>query len=151
MHRLERELTLPAPIVDVFAFFSEAGNLELLTPSWLRFRITSPQPIEMRVGARIDYRLRVYGIPLSWTSEITAWDPPHRFVDEQRRGPYRSWIHEHRFEDCAEGTRVQDIVDYAVPGGALVAKLFVDRDLRRIFDHRREQMLRRFGGELRDS
>lgn len=64
-------------------------NLAILTPPWLRFSILTPGPIQMKQGALIDYRLRPRGIPIRWQSEITAWEPPHRFVDEQRRGPYR--------------------------------------------------------------
>ena len=82
---LSREVWLPRPPEEVFPFFADAGNLDRLTPPWLHFRILSPQPIEMAVGARIDYRLRLYGLPIRWRSEITAWDPPHGFVDDQLR------------------------------------------------------------------
>jgi ligand-binding SRPBCC domain-containing protein len=92
---LETRLFLPRPLEIVFPFFADAGNLEILTPPWLRFEIVTPRPIAMRAGALIEYRLRLHGVPLRWQSEITAWEPPHRFVDEQRRGPYRAWIHEH--------------------------------------------------------
>ncbi len=133
---LERSTLVPYPLEHVFDFFSRAENLELLTPPWLSFRILTPRPIRMCEGALIDYRLRVHGIPLSWRSEITVWEPPYRFVDEQRRGPYRLWRHEHRFVDAQGGTRVDDRVDYAVYGGSLVNRLFVAPDLERIFDYR---------------
>lgn len=142
---LNSEVLLPRPVGEIFAFFGDAGNLNELTPSWLRFSVVTPQPVEMRVGAVIDYKLRIHGIPIRWRSEITTWEPPHRFVDEQRRGPYRRWVHEHRFESCAEGTRVIDEVRYAVPGGVIVHKLFVGPDLRRIFGYRRERLVERFG------
>ena len=104
LHRIESDVRLAAPLESVFAFFSDAANLELLTPGWLHFRILSPLPLAMAVGTRIDYRLRLRGVPIRWQSEITAWEPPCRFVDEQRRGPYRVWIHEHRFaEEHREG------------------------------------------------
>ncbi len=141
---LHREVWLPRPPEAVFPFFADAGNLDRLTPPWLHFRILSPQPMEMAVGARIDYRLRLHGLPIRWRSEITAWDPPHGFVDEQRRGPYRVWIHRHRFEARRGGTLVTDHVRYAVPGGLLADRLFVRRDLRRIFDYRTAQLHRRF-------
>jgi ligand-binding SRPBCC domain-containing protein len=94
----------------------------------------------MHVGQRIDYRLRVRGVPIRWQSEITAWEPPHRFVDEQRRGPYRAWIHEHTFEAQDGGTLARDLVQYAVLGGALVNRLFVARDVERIFAFRSEML-----------
>lgn len=144
--RLESEVWLGAPRPEVFAFFSDARNLQALTPAWLDFRIASPTPIAMGAGATIDYRLRVRGVPLRWTSEITVWDPPLRFVDEQRRGPYRLWIHEHDFLDRDGRTVCRDRVTYAVPGGRLVERLAVRSDLERIFAHRHERLVERFGG-----
>ena len=103
-HEFRCELWLPRPLGEVFSFFADAGNLELLTPPQLNFNILTPRPLEMRVGLLIDYRLRVRGIPLRWQSEITAWEPPPRFVDEERLGPYRLWQHEHLFEERDGGT-----------------------------------------------
>jgi len=91
-------------------------------------------------GTKIDYKLRIRGIPVRWQSEITVWEPPFRFVDEQRRGPYRTWIHEHRFEPRDEGTLVTDIVRYAVIGGPLIQRWLVSKDLVRIFDYRQKQL-----------
>lgn len=137
---LHREIVLPRPREEVFAFFADAGNLERLTPPWLRFAIATPRPIGMEAGRRIDYRLRVHGLPLRWTSEITAWEPPVRFVDEQIRGPYRTWIHEHTFEETPGGTLVRDLVRYAAPVRRAVDLLFVRPDLRRIFDYRHARL-----------
>ena len=125
------------PLEEVFAFFADPANLARITPSWLHFSIRSPQPLNMTAGTLIDYTIRMRGIPMKWRSEITAWDPPHRFVDEQRVGPYRYWIHEHTFERSDGSTIVSDRVRYAVPGGELVHRLFVVRDLDRIFSHRK--------------
>lgn len=144
-YMLEREIRIPRPLSEVFSFFADAGNLQRLTPPWLSFRIVSSLPIEMRTGARIDYQLRLRGVPIQWTSEITAWDPPHRFVDEQRRGPYRLWIHEHTFEADGADTVVRDRVRYAVPGGALVHRFLVAPDLEKVFDHRHQEMRRALG------
>lgn len=129
------EIWLPVPRSELFPFFADAANLETLTPPFLRFQVVTPG-IEIRQGARIDYRLRLHGLPIRWRSEITAWEPPHRFVDEQRRGPYRRWIHEHRFEERDGGTLCLDRVDYAVFGGAIIDRLFVRRDVERIFAFR---------------
>ena len=137
---LETSQWIPRRRDEVFLFFSDARNLESLTPPLLRFEILSRGPLEMRAGLLIDYRLRLRGWPMRWQTEITAWEPPHRFVDEQRRGPYRAWIHEHRFEERDGGTLVMDRVRYRVPGGAVVDRLLVRRDLRRIFLFRRSRL-----------
>jgi ligand-binding SRPBCC domain-containing protein len=144
-HLLNSEIRVPRPLDEVFAFFADARNLQKITPPWLDFRITTPGAIVMREGALIDYKLKVRGIPLRWRSEITVWDPPHRFVDSQLRGPYRSWIHEHRFEERDGGTLVTDEVRYSVYGGELIRKLFVARDVEKIFGYRGEKMAELFG------
>ncbi len=141
----ESELQLARPVSEVFPFFADARNLQALTPDWLNFEVLTPGPVELRVGALIDYRLRVHGLPLRWRTHIKVWEPPHRFVDEQLRGPYRQWVHEHTFTERNGGTLARDVVHYAVPGGALVNRLFVRRDVERIFAFRREQLLARFG------
>jgi ligand-binding SRPBCC domain-containing protein len=144
IHILRSEVWVPRPREQVFAFFSRAENLEVLTPHWLHFSILSPGPIAMKAGTRIRYHLRLHGIPLRWESEITAWEPPHRFVDEQRRGPYRKWIHEHQFLEHDGGTTVRDTVQYSVAGGRLVQRLFVAPDLNRIFEFRRKKVVEIF-------
>ena len=141
--RFETTLWLPVPRERVFAFFAEAGNLETITPPWLRFEIMSPA-VAMTRGATIDYRLRIHGIPVRWRAEITVWDPPYRFVDEQRRGPYRRWVHTHTFTEERGGTRAADAVEFTAPGGALVDRLVL-RDVRRIFAFRSEMLHKRFG------
>ena len=144
-HTFSSEVRLAASIDQVFSFFADAYNLELLTPPWLSFQVLTPGPIMMQVGTRIDYRLRVHGLPIRWQSEITAWEPPHRFVDELRRAPYRLWIHEHRFQEVENCTLAMDEVHYAVPGGSVVNRVLVEPDLRRIFEHRQHQLQRIFG------
>jgi ligand-binding SRPBCC domain-containing protein len=150
--KLATDLWIPAPRPHVFGFFADAGNLEAITPLWLRFRILTPLPIAIETGTRIDYRLRIHGFPFRWRTVISAWEPPVRFVDSQVRGPYRLWVHEHMFEDCDGGTRVRDRVTYSVPGGALVHALFVRRQLQKIFEYRLRRMCERFGArETEDS
>ncbi len=139
------ELLLPRKREEVFRFFVDAGNLETLTPPWLNFHVLTPSPIEMHAGTLIDYKLRVRGLPLKWRSEITVWEPPVRFVDEQRRGPYRKWIHEHRFKESDGGTLCTDFVRYSVLGGAVVNWLLVRRDVEKIFAFRTEQLRKLFG------
>ena len=138
---LTNELWLPHPPDEVFSFFADASNLERLTPPSLRFQILTQLPIKMEVGALIDYRIRLRGVPMRWQSEITVWEPPYRFVDEQRRGPYRLWVHEHVFtpqKGTAQdsGTLAKDIVKYGVLGGSIVQRLFIASELERIFEYR---------------
>jgi ligand-binding SRPBCC domain-containing protein len=145
MGLLSASLVVARPLPEVFAFFAEAGNLQRITPPWVDFRIVTPLPIEMRPGTLIDYRLRIRGLPVGWRSEITAWDPPHRFVDEQRRGPYRRWVHTHRFRAVDGGTLVEDEVEFRAPGGWPVERLLVRRDVAAIFRHRQQAILEAFG------
>jgi ligand-binding SRPBCC domain-containing protein len=143
-HKLKTEIWLPQRRTTVFAFFADPQNLEALTPGWLRFKILTPMPLQMKPGVAIDYRLRLYGIPLRWQSKITVWEPPCRFVDTQTRGPYSSWIHEHTFVERDEGTVVGDTVTYAAPGGRIVNHLLVAPDLAWIFRYRHEVLQTRF-------
>lgn len=145
---LQSEVWVPCPRERVFEFFSRAENLEAVTPGWLHFSILSPSPVKMKTGTRIRYRLRLHGIPLRWESEITAWEPPHRFVDEQKTGPYRLWIHEHQFLEHDGGTTVRDTVQYAVAGGELLHRLFVAPDLKEIFEFRRQKVTEIFRPKL---
>jgi ligand-binding SRPBCC domain-containing protein len=147
IHRLERMIELRKPLADVFPFFADPGNLERLTPPWLHFRIETPLPISMAEGVPIDYRLRVRGIPLRWRSRITAYEPPHRFVDEQIKGPYRLWVHEHLFEERDGVTLVRDRVRYAVPGGEWIHRLLVRPDVERIFRFRHDRLRALFDTE----
>lgn len=147
-HVLERRQLVPAPRAEVFAFFADAHNLEAITPEFLRFRVTTPGPIPMAPGTRIEYRLSLYGVGFRWRTHIEIWEPGVRFVDVQLSGPYRSWRHTHEFEDAPGGTRVSDRVEYELPLGPLggvAHALFVRRALARIFDHRRARIEARFG------
>jgi ligand-binding SRPBCC domain-containing protein len=139
-YRLEAKLWLPRSAEDVFNFFAVTRNLEETAPPALRFKILGPDNIVMGRGTRLDYRLWLYGLPVYWQSEITAWEPPYRFVDQQRRGPYRWWTHEHTFAENEDGTLMLDRVNYGVPGGALVHRIFVAHSLRKIFEFRARRM-----------
>jgi ligand-binding SRPBCC domain-containing protein len=144
IREFQTELWLPRPREEVFAFFADAANLDAITPPWVHFHTVTPAPIEMRPGTLIDHKLRIHGVPIRWRSRITVWEPPARFVDEQVRGPYRLWRHEHVFEERDAGTLVRDRVQYAVPFDFVVHELFVRRDVEKIFAHRTETLRQRF-------
>jgi len=147
IHSVDRQQLVPAPLPQVFEFFSRARNLEELTPPWLRFSVLTPEPIDMRAGTLIAYRLRVHGLPLRWVSRIEEWQPGRRFVDRQVQGPYRFWRHAHEFADAPHGTLIRDIVLYELPWGPLggvADAAIVRRDLERVFDYRRQSVERRF-------
>lgn len=138
---------LHKPIQEVFPFFANAENLDAVTPPWLKFEIVTALPIEMNVGTIVDYRLRLHGVPIRWRSEITEWNPPHKFTDVQIKGPYCFWQHEHFFTAEGNQTRMIDRVEYAVPGGMfapIIHSLFVKRDLERIFEYRERRFLKIF-------
>jgi ligand-binding SRPBCC domain-containing protein len=144
-YRLERSQVVERPLDEVFAFFADAANLEEITPAFLRFSIRTPLPIAMEEGARIEYALHLFGVPLRWRTRISVWDSGRCFVDEQESGPYARWRHTHTFEPVDGGTLVRDVVDYAMPLSALgrVAHvLFVGRTLDRIFSYRQRAIER---------
>jgi hypothetical protein len=146
-HILTRSQWLPRSRQEIFEFFSHPANLQTLTPPWLDFQITE-SPDELQAGSLIRYKLRTHGIPLRWTTEITEWQPPYRFVDTQLSGPYKLWHHEHTFTEEHGGTMIGDTVRYALPFGPLgnlVHWLMVRRDVNGIFDYREKKMLELFG------
>lgn len=151
--RVKAEMLIPRSRDEVFEFFSDAFNLETITPPWVNFRVITPAPIEMEVGTLIDYRLRLRGLPIRWRTRISCWDPPYQFADEQLRGPYRLWHHVHTFEEVDGGCLAKDQVDYSVPGGrwagGLLNWLVIQRDVERIFQYRQDVLQRTFADETR--
>ena len=132
---------LPQPRETVFPFFADAYNLEKLTPSFLKFNVLTPKPIEMRSGCEIRYALKVRGIPIKWKTTILDWDPPRQFVDNQDSGPYALWHHTHTFEPTqdGQGTICTDVVRYRPRGwilAGLINTFFVQRDVENIFRYR---------------
>lgn len=143
---IRTSIRIDRPIAEVFDFFSRAENLGEITPPELGFEIRTPLPVEMKTGALIDYSIRLHGIPMNWRTVISAWNPPHEFVDEQLRGPYAEWIHSHRFRaDGPDATIIEDEVRYRLPFGPLGSLVhpLVRRQLARIFAYREAEVQRR--------
>jgi ligand-binding SRPBCC domain-containing protein len=139
LYELHREQTVVQPLADVFDFFAQPENLARLTPEAMRFCILTPSPIAMSAGAVIDYTIHIFGRSLRWTTVITEFQPPYRFVDIQLRGPYSFWHHTHTFADTPHGTLIRDHVRYALPFGLvgrLAHTLAVRRQLEGVFDYR---------------
>jgi len=137
------EQRLARPPAQVFSFFSDPGNLEKITPDFLRFRILGMTTPQVGDGTLIDYDLRLHGVPVRWQSRIESWTPDRSFVDVQTRGPYAAWHHTHEFEPDGGGTIIRDRVRYRLPFGALgevAAGWLVGRDLDAVFDFRRRRI-----------
>lgn len=147
IHLLERSQRVEVPVEQAFAFYGDALNLEPLTPPWLHFEVTTPGELTFQPGTLLDYRLRLHGVPVRWRTRIETWEPPTSFVDTQVRGPYSLWEHTHLFEPDGTGaTVIRDRIRYAIPLGplgTLAHRLFVRRDLERIFDYRRDAVAER--------
>ncbi len=139
IHTFTQRQLVRRSLEEVFAFFSRPENLERLTPKALGFRILTPTPIDMKEGAVIDYSIRILAVPVRWTTLITLYEPPNRFIDLQQKGPYAYWRHTHTFTATPDGTLITDEVQYAMPYGLLgsIARaLFVERQLDHIFRER---------------
>lgn len=143
-HNFTTKTIIREPIESVFSFFSDATNLEKLTPPWLHFKILSKLPIEMRAGTLIDYRLKLYGISFHWQTKIAEWNPPDYFTDIQLKGPYKEWIHTHRFEKFGNHTLMKDEVHYSLPFGWIsspVRFMFVKKNIDKIFEYRAKRLI----------
>lgn len=135
------EQFIPLPPEQVFKFFQDAHNLEDITPPTLNFKIRGMSTERVQQGTLIDYDLKVHGVPLKWKTEIDEWQPPHRFVDNQLKGPYSLWHHTHEFRPFCGGTLMVDRVRYRLPlgfVGRLLGGSFVKGDVAKIFKFRRQ-------------
>ena len=139
--RLKRRQWLPYRLEDVFQFFSDAHNLEQITPPWLHFKILDQSTDQIGRGTVFDYKIRIRGLPIKWRSLITQWNKGSDFVDVQIKGPYRVWHHTHRFFEYRNGTWIEDEIYYkppVIPFISILIDAFVNRDVRVIFDYRQK-------------
>lgn len=147
IYEIKTSQFIKRPLAEVFEFFSRPENLAQVTPAKLHFRILTPQPLEMKQGAVIDYTIKLFKIFVHWRTLITAFEPPYRFVDEQIKGPYSYWHHNHIFKEVNGGVEIQDTVSYSIPFGLLgklLHAVWIKRDLEGIFEYRKNVIDRIF-------
>jgi ligand-binding SRPBCC domain-containing protein len=128
----------PRTVEEVFAFFRRPANLLLVSPPELHLRLVEG-PEELGLGSRLVVKGRRWGVPQRIASEVTAFEPNVAFTDEQREGPFRKFVHAHRFEAVPGGARMTDTIEYDPPGGLLglvATAARIERDLRWIFAYR---------------
>ena len=149
LHRFTATQFLPVDLETAWAFFSDPRNLQHMTPTWLNLVPTSEVPCEMHPGLVVTYQVKpVFGIPVTWVTEITHVVDRQLFVDEQRAGPYRFWHHQHHFREAPGGTEASDILHYALPfgpAGDLLGGALVKKRVAEIFEYRRNALDQRFG------
>ena len=149
LYRFLRKQETPLSIEKAWDFFSNPGNLALITPPSLGFKVTSVVPPKMYQGMIVTYTVTpLLNYPVQWVTEITHVDEPRMFVDEQRFGPYKFWHHQHIFEETEGGVEITDLIHYALPFGPLgrIAQvLIVKRQLDEIFEFRRNYLEKKFG------
>ena len=140
MYIYKQEQYINKPLSQVFPFFERPENLSMLTPNWLNFKIKTPSPIQMKTDAKIEYSIKLFGIPMKWETEIIKYSPPFLFIDEQKKGPYKKWVHTHSFEEINGKVLMKDKIDYDLYGGILkhlIHKFFVKPSITKIFEFRK--------------
>jgi ligand-binding SRPBCC domain-containing protein len=141
---------IPVSLKEAWSYFSDAGNLQAITPPGMGFTILSGQAAAtLYPGQIIEYQVRpLWGIPVYWMTEITQVREMVFFIDDQRIGPYRLWHHQHHFREVEGGVEMTDWVHYRMPFGFigdLVNRLFVEKKIRQIFQFRFEKIKEVFG------
>jgi|YelNatPaOPRAMG01_1025707.scaffolds.fasta_scaffold00094_58 ligand-binding SRPBCC domain-containing protein len=148
MYNFKQEQYINKSLSKLFPFFERPENLSKLTPSWLSFKIKTPLPIQMKEGATIEYSIKLFGIPMNWKTEIIKYSPPFLFIDEQKKGPYKKWVHTHSFEEINGKVLMKDKIDYDLYGGILkhlIHKFFVKPLINKIFEFRKITIEKEFG------
>ena len=137
---LKTNLTLNKNIKEVFQFFETPKNLNLITPSWLNFKIIQTVNSNTFKNQEINYKLTLHKITFKWKSEIIDYKKNISFCDKQIKGPYLFWEHSHLFSKVSEKTFMEDIIKYKVLFGTFSNNLFIKQDLRKIFEYRQKKI-----------
>lgn len=149
-HSIKTVQQIPVSLDKAWDFFSNPANLAAITPADIGFKVISKHHGDrMYAGQIIEYTVKpVLGIPVYWMTEITQVKEGVYFIDEQRRGPYALWHHQHHFKEIPGGVQMTDIVHYRNPFwifGKLANVLFVRKKLEKIFEYRRKKVEEMFG------
>jgi ligand-binding SRPBCC domain-containing protein len=142
MPTFEKTLTFKRPLAEVFDFFLAPANLTRVSPPELHLQLVDG-PERLQLGSVITFKGRRWGIPQRVVSEVVVLEPNVCLVDQQRQGPFRKWIHTHRFAAVAHGTQVHDHIEFEPPGGLLgllVTADFISKDLEKVFAYRAEKL-----------
>ena len=150
-YQLKAEQQIPATLDEVWQFISAPENLKKITPEYMGFDITSGGDMQnMYPGMIISYKVSpLFGLKMTWVTEITHVEDKSFFVDEQRVGPYKIWHHQHILEENEHGVLMKDIVTYVPPLGflgALANTFMIKRQLKAIFDYRKVAVEKMFPG-----
>lgn len=155
-YELTDRFEVPASIDDTWKFFSTADNLPRITPPWLKFTVTTPGPIEIKLDSILDYTIAWKGLPMRWRTRIIDFSPPRQFIDLQIRGPYALWHHQHTFDPKPDGgggsgggVICSDRVIYKIPVGPIgrvMHAVLVRNQLLDIFRYRRKVIGESLGG-----
>jgi len=144
MYQLKTKQFVKTDIATCWDFFSDPKNLSKITPQSMGFIVRTELPDKMYEGLMIEYTVRpMLGIPMNWITEIKTVKNHSFFIDEQRKGPYRIWHHEHHFKEVEGGVEMTDIVSYELPLGflgRLMHPILVKNKLKEIFDYRRQKV-----------
>ncbi|RYM33816.1 hypothetical protein ERX46_07565 [Brumimicrobium glaciale] len=149
MYQLKHKQFVPTDLETCWDFFSSPNNLKKITPSYMGFHVKNEIPEKMYEGLMIEYTVTpMLNIPMNWITEITKVEHLSYFVDEQRKGPYKIWHHEHHFRKVEGGVEMEDILSYVIPFGIfgkIAHALFVKSKVKEIFEFRNKKVLEIFG------
>ncbi len=143
MYQLKTEQFIKTDLTTAWEFFSNPKNLALITPDTLGFKIKNEVADKMYEGIMISYTVKpLLGIPLNWVTEITKIKEKEYFIDEQRKGPYKIWHHEHHFKEVNGGVQMSDVLSYEIPYGSLgkLMKSFIKKKIEEIFAFREKKV-----------
>ena len=135
--------------MELWDFISVPQNLNQITPPEMSFETIGTNPAKLHAGLLLEYRVN---IPLlgrtTWLTEIKYLEEGFSFMDEQRVGPYKLWLHTHTLRDVKSGTEMTDEIRYLVPFGIFgkfANLVFVRRSIKKVFEYRKRKLVDLYG------